>query len=310
MSANTSIEWTDHTMNPWWGCSRVSPGCANCYAETFAHRFGVQWGKGATRRPASEKVWVQPRIWNAAAKKSGKRARVFCASMADVFDDEAPYGARPRLFQLIRETPWLDWQLLTKRPENIADFLPRDWDNGYQNVWLGISVENQPMAEKRIPILLKIPAAVRFLSCEPLLGPVSFRWASWMSMPSRPDGSSNHLDGLRGIHWVIAGGESGNGARPMHPDWARHLRDQCQEAAIPFLFKQWGEWVPIETPAVRQIPMGYFEAREKGLIHSWDEKGFLSTNCSVKVGKKTAGRQLDGREWNGYPSDQKIPEIP
>lgn len=276
MGANTAIEWTDHTMNPWWGCTRVSPGCQNCYAETFAHRFGVEWGKGETRRPATEKVWAAPVTWNKAAQKAGKRARVFCASMADVFDDEAPTGARERLFALIRATPWLDWQLLTKRPENIAGFLPPDWGHGYRNVWLGTTVENQAMADKRIPILLNVPAFVRFLSCEPLIGPVSFRWAGWIKYPSNADGSSNHLDGLRGIGWVIAGGESGIKSRPMAPDWARTLRDECQEAGVPYLFKQWGE-------------------------HDSD---------GDKVGKKIAGRMLDGRTWDGFPSSFPLtPEV-
>lgn len=275
MGANTAIEWTDHTFNPWWGCTRVSPGCANCYAETFAHRFGVEWGKGETRRPATEKVWAAPVAWNKAAKKAGKRFRVFCSSMADVFDDEAPEGARERLFTLIRATPWLDWQLLTKRPENIAKYLPADWGRGYRNVWLGTTVENQAMADKRIPILLQVPAAVRFLSCEPLIGKVSFRWAGWIKYPSNADGRSNHLDGLRGIDWVIAGGESGIKARPMDPDWARDLRDQCEEAGVPYLFKQWGEHGP----------------------------------DGVKVGKKIAGRELDGRTWDGFPKSSTTPEV-
>lgn len=275
MGANTAIEWTDHTFNPWWGCTRVSPGCQNCYAETFAHRFGVEWGKGETRRPATEKVWAAPLTWNKAAQKAGKRARVFCASMADVFDDEGPTGARERLFALIRATPWLDWQLLTKRPENIAGFLPPDWGHGYRNVWLGTTVENQAMADKRIPILLKVPAFVRFLSCEPLIGSVNLDvWlrksasSAFLSGLTSPDMPEWTRIGSTKIDWVIVGGESGTKARHMRPDWARTIRDQCDAAGVPFLFKQWGEW---------------------------DADGGL-------VGKKLAGRMLDGRTWDQFPT--------
>jgi protein gp37 len=156
------------------------------------------------------------------------------------------------------------------------------------NVWLGVSVENQAAADERIPLLLQIPAAVRFLSCEPLLGPVTFRWARWMQLPSRPDGSSGPLDSLRGIHWVIAGGESGAGARPMHPDWARSLRDECNAAGVPFFFKQWGAWYP----AGRRI-------LDNPNMAMMDEEALY------RVGKKAAGRLLDGREWNEFPNNKE-----
>jgi protein gp37 len=162
------------------------------------------------------------------AGKAGERHRVFCASMADVFDNRAPAGARERLWELIRQTPHLDWLLLTKRPQNIAKMLPADWGKGYPNIWLGVTVENQTEADRRIPILRRIPGAVRFLSCEPLLEEVRL---------------TEFVDGgieMPGIHRIICGGESGPGARPMHPDWARHLRDDCLVAGVAFHFKQWG----------------------------------------------------------------------
>jgi protein gp37 len=253
----TGIEWTDHTFNPWWGCARVSSGCEHCYAETFAARFGVKWGVKAERRPSSEKVWSGPLRWDKAAEKAGVKARVFCSSMADVFEDRPELVEhRARLFALIARTPNLIWQLLTKRPENILRLVPESWLGRFpDNVWIGTTVEDQRRANERIPVLLAVPAVVRFLSCEPLIGPVDLD-------PGRCDvhgtqfargghctecaanGYSSELSyghWLDGIGWVIAGGESGAGARPMHPDWARALRDQCADSDVAFFFKQWGE---------------------------------------------------------------------
>lgn len=176
MGVETKIQWTDHTFNAWWGCTKVSAGCDHCYAEAFDHRLGgAHWGAGAARKVFKDKHWSEPRRWNEAARKAGKRARVFCSSMADVFDSEAPEGELTKLWELIRETPWLDWQLLTKRPHRIAQSLPADWGDGWPNVWLGTTVENQEQAELRIPRLLAVAARVRFLSCEPLLGQVDLR---------------------------------------------------------------------------------------------------------------------------------------
>ncbi len=248
MSENSKIEWTTHTFNPWWGCTRVSPGCAHCYAETLAHRYGNDvWGKGKARKPASEKVWAEPVKWNKAAVKVGERHRVFCSSMADVFDEEAPEGSRQRLWALINATPELDWLLLTKRPENFAAMLPPDWGDGWRNVWLGVSVENQDMADKRISRLLGVQTVVRFLSVEPMLGPVNLR-----KVVPEDDELGIGYDSLMGalcgnkepggprISWVIVGGESGYGARPMAASWALSLRDQCQAAGVAFFFKQKG----------------------------------------------------------------------
>lgn len=225
MSSSTHISWTDRTVNPWWGCSKVSPACLNCYAEKLAWRFAkLAWGRGSSRRKASENVLAQPLAWNRAAKRKGIRYRVFCASMADVFDEEVPEEWRAELWDIIRQCTELDWQLLTKRPENIASMLPPDWGDGWSHVWLGVTVEDQTRADQRIPILQSIPASIRFLSAEPLLGPVT-------------------LD-LNGIDWVILGGESGPHYRPMHPDWARSVRDQCLQRNVAFHLKQWGTTRP------------------------------------------------------------------
>src|SRR5690349_5916790 len=217
MAKDSKIEWTHHTFNPWWGCERVSPACKNCYAEAWAHRLGMDlWSKDAPRRMLSDAYWRQPAAWDREAERSGRRDRVFCASMADVFEDRRDLDApRERIWKLVAETPNLDWLLLTKRPHRVRHLTP--WGDMWpRNVWLGTTVENQRWAEKRVPELLAHPAAVHFLSCEPLLGPVDL--AAWMPAAGRE----------RSIGWVIAGGESGHRARPMNPDWARSLRDQCQ----------------------------------------------------------------------------------
>jgi protein gp37 len=155
MGENSKIEWCDHTFNPWIGCQHVSPGCDHCYAEALMdHRYGkVQWEPHGERKRTSEGNWKQPYRWAKAARQSGTRARVFCASLADVFDNKAPEGARADLFRLIRETPEMDWLLLTKRPQNIVRMLPADWDNGYSNAWLGITAESEEFYRMRWPIL-------------------------------------------------------------------------------------------------------------------------------------------------------------
>ena len=304
MSKNSTIEWTDHTFNPWWGCVKVSPGCQYCYAETLSRRVGHSvWGPAATttRRTFGLRHWDEPRRWNEVAQATGQRARVFCASMADVFEDH-PQLPRERamLWNLIEETPWLDWQLLTKRPENIRRMVPGSWlwpADGFGrggwplNVWPMTSVENQEQAERRIPELLRVPARMKGLSCEPLLGPVNL--TAWLACcPScgspRRDRSAdacgycgNHPE-VAGVGWVIAGGESGPKARPMHPDWPRVLRDQCQSAGVPFLFKQWGEYGPVLEP----VPL---------------EIGGDTVIGMRRLGKKAAGRLLDGRTWDEFP---------
>ncbi len=230
---NSAIEWTDHTFNPWWGCSKVSPGCQYCYAETLSNRYGhAIWGVHKTRRTFGEKHWQEPLKWHRRAQECGRRMRVFCASMADVFEDNQSIAdEREKLWLLIAETPMLDWLLLSKRPENMCRFAP--WQDVWPaNVWAMTSVENQVEAEKHIPTLLHVPARLHGLSVEPLLGPIDL--SNW----------------LPAIQWVIVGGESGPHARPMDPDWVRQIRDQCVAGGVAFFFKQWGAWAPqdIDTP--------------------------------------------------------------
>jgi protein gp37 len=240
MSIKTAIAWTDHTFNPWWGCVKVDPGCAHCYAETFARaRLGLDiWGPGSQRRTFGDKHWREPLLWNkksqlalgrmlAGIEQAGHAHRVFCGSMCDWAEDHPTAAAvRPQLWDLIRRTPFLDWQLLTKRAHRISACLPPDWGAGWPNVWLGVSV-SEPKGLWRVDELLQVPAEVRFLSYEPALGDIS---------------TAPVLDGL---DWIIFGGESGPGYRaPIGwQDWARALRDRCRRANVAFFFKQ--------SPAVR-----------------------------------------------------------
>ena len=355
---NSHIEWTDHTFNPWIGCTKVSPGCAHCYAEALNKRWkkGENWGKGASRVRTSAAYWKQPLQWNAEAENYRRclicgaetdfgvnaegfcdqceqkadviRPRVFCASLADWLDDEVPIEWLADLLKLIHDTPNLDWLLLTKRPQNWADRIAavwkdcdapflRDWEEDYlvgwlegrapDNIRIGTSVENQEMADERIPNLLEIPARVRFLSCEPLLEEVDLyrvRGALMEGAETCHRGIAHDerkCDCAFGVDWVICGGESGPGARPMHPDWARSLRDQCQAAGVPFFFKQWGEWYPLAPGRLvgfdSNIEMVLPDASE------YDRKTLAPENAQpmIRDGKRVAGRELDGREWNELP---------
>jgi len=230
MSTATKIEWTANSFNPWWGCSRVSPGCRFCYADRDAQRYGQKvWRRHGPRRMLSEANWARPLKWNRDAARARTPVRVFCASMADVFEDH-PSVAEPRqrLWDLIEATPWLRWQLLTKRPENVPRMVP--WGDSWPSwVWLGVSAENQRWAGARIPLLLNIPAAVRFVSAEPLLGPVDL--GGYLRRTGSPGG---------GLHWLIAGGESGPKARPCDLAWLRSITAQCQDTGIPVFVKQLG----------------------------------------------------------------------
>lgn len=234
MGAETAIEWCHHTFNPWWGCTRVSPGCERCYAEAFAKRTGHKvWGPTAGRREFGPKRWDEVLKWHERAAKAGERRRVFCASMADVFEDH-PVAAqyRPLLWDLINVTPFLDWLLLTKRPQNMVAMAPEPWRDGWpRNVWAGTTVEDQKRANERIPHLAQVPAVVRFLSCEPLLEPVDL-------MKSRDEEGEPILPAA--IHWVIVGGESGPGARPFDPEWARDIIGQCRAGGAAMFVKQMG----------------------------------------------------------------------
>lgn len=354
MGAVSQISWTDATFNPWVGCQKVSPACTNCYAEVstpvrVAGKIGLKlWGPesaGAVRRVASEAMWREPIKWNAKAEKEGVRKRVFCASLADVFEKydgnvvnaegEVLYwqpgvyhpfwntekesdgrnpairpltlgDVRTRLFYLILNTPHLDWLLLTKRPENAFAMMqsaglyagPKVL-HPQPNIWIGTTVESQEYADQRIPELLKVPAHIRFVSCEPMVGPIDLsRWLqSDLDRYCRDDRYGIPVGASRAkLGWVIAGGESQKGARPHDIYWFRSLRDQCQAAGVPFHFKQWGEWCPFS-----QIPDGYFEN------HSDDN--FEALLCEVigehsyhRIGKKASGRTLDGRIWDEVPA--------
>jgi len=281
MGKDSSIEWTDHTFNPWWGCAKVSPGCEHCYAESWAKRVGENiWGTQNSRRFFTDKHWNEPLRWNTDAASAKQRKRVFCASMADVFESRTDLDPwRSRLWALIAKTPWLDWLLLTKRPQNIETRVP--WTNTWpSNVWLGTTVEDQVRANERLPILLKFPAKCRFLSCEPLIGPVDL--SLW---------TQNQSKFLNTIDWVIAGGESGSHARAMLPGWATKLRDQCQQAGIPFHFKQWGHWAPVAAPKKEKSTARKF----------WDEVKGVDIFMEPQ-GKKIAGRRLDGITWDELPA--------
>jgi protein gp37 len=224
---DSKIAWTNHTFNGVIGCSHVSPGCVHCYAETQNKYYkwnGGNWGPGSPRKVTSDDYWRQPFRWNKQAAQDGTRPRVFCSSLSDVMDPEWPSGVRERLWELILQTPNLNWLLLTKRPENFASMLPDRWA-AYSNVWLGVTCENRKHGFPRVEILRNTPAVVRFLSCEPLLEDIS---------------DIN----LQGIDWVICGGESGSHAREFKTEWARSLRDAC--IGKNFFMKQLGSFVQIE----------------------------------------------------------------
>lgn len=336
MADKTEISWADSTFNPWIGCTKVGPGCDNCYAEADfdLRRHRAKWGPGNPRSRTSEANWKQPLRWNAKpfyecpgcgwrgddpTKRprcptcdqthmlKPTRRRVFCASLGDVFDNEVPRQWRIDLFRLIIDTPNLDWLLLTKRIGNAAKMLQdtaehigpmMDANDRYRplpNVWLGATVCNQAEADRDIPKLLAVPARVRFLSIEPMLGPISMRWlpAFPENAPhtaQKPRGETNHLDGLRRLDWVVVGGESGHKARPISPDWVRGLRDQCAAAGVPFMFKQWGEWLPMLGQA-EGVQVSKKITTEDGWVMGW-------------AGKKAAGRLLDGVLHHEFPEER------
>ncbi|KVZ79971.1 phage Gp37/Gp68 family protein [Burkholderia ubonensis] len=334
MAENSMIEWTDHTFSPWIGCTKVSPGCDHCYAEhlmdTRMHK--VVWGPCGERVRTSASTWRQPVRWNARHAEffaaHGRRQRVFCASLADVFDNAVPDAWRADLFDLIWNTPHLDWLLLTKRIGNAGPMIARalelagrgintPWPWPWPNVWIGATVINQAEADRDIPKLLAVPARVRFLSMEPLLGPVTLpRFCACGCNKPLAQAVSEAMDGpsalnrdqaeaeIRstiGIDWVIVGGESGHGARPMHPAWAADLRDQCARAGVPFLFKQWGEWLPVETDGDCYGVADDGSDRELG---GRLRMTTLGTQQFLRVGKRAAGRLLDGRTHDEFPEAQ------
>lgn len=331
MSENSKIEWTDHTFNPWEGCQKVGPGCDNCYAETRNARYAggtaINWGPGAPRRRTSPGNWRKPLQWNAAHDEffasHRRRQRVFCASLADVFDNAVDAAWRADLFRLIRSTPNLDWLLLTKRIANAgqmiddardADALGPVWP--WDNVWLGATIVNQEEADRDIPKLLATPAHIRFLSMEPLLEPVSLQ-QEWLArnfggrcpFPKLADEHRTRYIDL--LDWVIVGGESGPNARPMHPDWARDIRDECETAGVAYLFKQWGEWAPGEnapgpqTRTEKTAWLTFGDTWQFGRItpKAGEEMHSDDSPDVWRFGKKGAGRHLDGRTHDEFPQD-------
>lgn len=298
MGDKTGIEWTDHTFNPWIGCTKVSPGCAHCYAETEDKRHGWTpdgWGKGKPRKRTSAAYWRQPLKWNREAELWGAfdcgtmcckgtewemrnkvanelrshrgwtatplaaRPRVFCASLADVFDPEVPDRWRWDLIALINQTPNLDWQLLTKRPRDAMQFLARVVAWPFPNVWLGVSAEDQERFEERVRLLLSTPAAVRFVSFEPLLGPIDANRARVTPSLSL------------WIDWAIIGGESGKGARPCNVQWIRQLTSQCQTAGVAVFVKQLGAQVQVRNKAFDFIDTVRLHDRKGGDWSEWPE---------------------------------------
>lgn len=283
MAATTGIEWADATANFWIGCTKLSAACDHCYAEADwdKRKHRVKWGPHGDRSPVKAGPIVVRKMQREAAAfiaEHGRKPRVFVNSLSDFADNHKSIQPewRHSVWQLARECPDVIFMILTKRPQNLRRYLPADWGDGYPNVWIGTTVEHED-EERRVDALLVVPAALRFLSCEPLLGPIN---------PS-----------LDGISWVICGGESGAKARPMHPKWARDLRDRCAAANVPFFFKQWGEWAPDkEHPSHWVNVHAILPPRPLG-------NGVWGTDAGMRrVGKKRAGRLLEGVEHSEVPN--------
>ncbi|WP_350357338.1 phage Gp37/Gp68 family protein [Paraburkholderia fungorum] len=301
MGANTAIEWTDFSWSPWEGCQKVGPGCDHCYAESMNRwlRHGENWGPGAPRRIYSDAHWDKPVRWNDAAAKAGLYRKVF-PSVCDPFDNAAPDGQREQFARLITATPNLVWMLLTKRIGNAGAMLAGMFPQGTpENVWLGATIVNQEETDRDIRKLVDAPVSVRFLSMEPLLGPVNLY--DWIG----PWGDPDDLQAPPMIDGIFVGGESGRGARPVHPAWVRSLRDQCHAAGVNFHFKQWGEWAPGNSCAGndlierdrRHIRSGFFDYSDH-----WNPLGTNPFRQTMdRVGKRKAGRELDGRLHDDFP---------
>ena len=293
MGEKTNITWCDHTFNPWIGCTKVSPGCANCYAEreNNFHKWNKDgWGDDAPRVRTSEKNWQNPIKWAKQAVRDGVTRRVFCASLADVFDPLVPFEWLVDLWKLVsitQEIGGLEWLILTKRPENIATRVPTELTFPTSCIRMGVTAENQEMADLRILELLRSWQGKNFVSYEPALGAIDFT--------QHLAGYLRYGYGSLNVQWLICGGESGPDARSMHPDWARSTRDQCRAAGVPFFFKQWGEWLPDNQLQYMALDTWMNKEREV-------EGGFYL------VGKKKAGDLLDGVEWKQFPEVVPCPK--
>lgn len=270
MAENTGIQWTDATANFWWGCFKVSAGCKHCYAETLSNRYGKKiWGSpSSTERELKKAIWTDLPKWNREAKEAGQRRRVFVQSMADFFEDHPQVTEwRQDALALMQECRSLDFQVLTKRPENVVEMIETSrshsfsdaemWFSAFPHVQIGTSIENQETADERIPHLLRIPAKVRFLSAEPLLGEVEI---------NKQSGTLDEVFALGdfGVNWVIVGGESGHGARPFDLAWACSLVAQCKAANVPVFVKQMGS-----NPV--NVPSGYKITGKGGDWNEWPE---------------------------------------
>lgn len=329
---NSKIEWTDDTFSPWRGCEKVSPGCDNCYAEGLSHRnprtLG-EWGPGSSRAIAAENAWRRFRWVDKAAGDRGVRRRVFF-SLGDPFEDRKDLQEhRIRFFVLMQACRNLDWLLLTKRPQNIMRLLPInsvpifEGDKLAKNIWMGVSIENDDYIQRGYE-LLNVPAHVRFISAEPLLGPLTKLRELLMAGTDPGQCSCGHGHGftrcpnyggvaptchkcdcttfrrVNGIHWVIVGGESGKNARIMDPDWARQIRDVCVECGVRFFFKQWGTWCP-EGNVLEPTPDPKISRTRFPLPVRFPVETLPSGVTMAKVGKTPAGRTLDGRNWEEIP---------
>jgi protein gp37 len=297
----TKIEWTatyhpdgtvtpGYTFNPWIGCQKIGDGCKFCYAERdFARkpRWTNCWGPPETseRKRTSEANWHKPLAWNRQAQADGIHAKVFCASLCDVFEDNPQVAVwRTELFEdIIYETPWLQWLILTKRPQRMFEFFYDRLEMLRKNIWLGVSVENQAAAGERREYLRRCPAAVKFVSYEPALGPVD--WTGWEF-----------------VDWIISGGESGPKARPSHPDWHRRTRDWCQKHKIAYFFKQWGEWWPVREAKGYDV-MNDLETAHRPVTELAAGSPPMAGRVAElrRIGKRAAGRLLDGRTWDEMP---------
>jgi protein gp37 len=330
--SKTKIQWTDAVWNPVVGCRKVSDGCKFCYAEVMANRLSanpatsaryagtIQKGKWTGEVNLVEHLLDEPRHWT-------KPRRVFVDSMSDLFHESVPFEFILSVYDVMLGCPQHTFQVLTKRPERALEFYHFIIGKGFpftrtgctRNIWLGVSVENQKAADERIPILLRINAVVRFLSCEPLLGPILLDngESSWLTCngnePSEEACESYAYmgDHFHGIDWVICGGESGTHARPMHLAWARALRDQCQAANVPFFFKQWGEWLS-DSQIIEHDPRHWprFTKAHFGTLDidgTWNPGIYPAKfpierqECMYHLGRKNTGDMLDGKEWHQFP---------
>jgi protein gp37 len=322
MGENSKVEWTDSSWSPWYGCHKVSQGCAHCYA----YREMAKYGKQPHIVTRSKTTFRAPIAWAKHQANWGKK--IFVCPWSDFWIEEAD-AWREEALEIMRKTPMFTYIVPSKRLERVPDLLPADWGAGWPHMWLGASIEDQAAADLRVPLLLEIPCKTRFLSCEPLLGeldleaamPYSIRiskaeqeaaksnvdeitddelkeYLGGKPFPENPDDKlfyqyltdygeqgkfkfAQYKFLVNRIHWVIAGGESGPDARPCHPAWVRMLRNQCEQAMVPFFFKSWGEYIPAEPPA---------------------EQRYTMPVEFIKVGRKQSGCMLDGREWHQYPS--------